>query len=268
MSQLERYADFPSRFVLPRHVDVWLPAGYAAAPERRYPVVYMHDGQNLCDPEEANFGVAWAADRALARLAAAGEAPPAILVGLWSTPRRYPEYRPARPFDVLSAAARDRLLAPMGDDLLSDAYLRFIVEEVKPWVDAGYRTQPGRAATSIMGSSMGGLISLYALCEYPGVFGGAGCVSSHWPAVEGVILPYLRDRLPDPATHRLYFDYGTHTLDALYAPGQAAVDAIMRERGYTEGVNWLTRRFPGAAHFEKDWAERVAVPLRFLLSGA
>jgi predicted alpha/beta superfamily hydrolase len=268
MSQLERYADFPSRFVLPRHVDVWLPAGYAAAPERRYPVVYMHDGQNLCDPEEANFGVAWAADRALARLAAAGEAPPAILVGLWSTPRRYAEYRPAQPFDVLSAAARDRLLAPMGGDLLSDAYLRFIVEEVKPWVDAGYRTQPGRAATSIMGSSMGGLISLYALCEYPGVFGGAGCVSSHWPAVEGVILPYLRDRLPDPATHRLYFDYGTHTLDALYAPGQAAVDAVMGERGYMEGVNWLTRRFPGAAHFEKDWAERVAVPLRFLLSGA
>lgn len=267
MAILTRHADFPSRHVLPRHVDVWLPDDYESQPGRRHPVIYLHDGQNLCDPDEANFGVSWAADAALAKLVAAGEIPPTILVGLWSSPGRWADYRPARPFEGLSPLARQRLGAAPGD-LSSDAYLAFIVEEVKPLIDATYRTLPDRDHTAVMGSSMGGLISLYAVCEYPDVFGGAGCVSSHWPAVEGVIIPYLRERLPDPATHRLYFDYGTTTLDALYAPGQAAVDAVMAERGYTEGVNWLTRRFPGAAHFESDWADRVHIPLRFLLSGA
>ena len=92
-----------------------------------------------------------------------------------------------------------------------------------------YRTRPGRADTFVMGSSMGGLISLYAICEYPDVFGGAGCVSTHWPAVEGVIVPYLRDRLPDPTTHRLYFDYGTATIDTLYLPIQTQ-EMCIRDR--------------------------------------
>jgi pimeloyl-ACP methyl ester carboxylesterase len=112
---------------------------------------------------------------------------------------------------------------------------------------------------------MGGLISLYAICEYPEVFGGAGCVSTHWPAVEGVIAPYLVENLPDPATHRLYFDYGTDTLDALYQPTQFLVDEVVAGAGYTRDVNWVTRKFPGAAHDERSWAQRVSIPLRFLL---
>lgn len=267
MRKLIRHADFPSRYVVSRHVDVWLPGDYDAAPDRRYPVIYMHDGQNLCDPNDANFGVPWAVDDALDRLVTAGAAPPAILVGLWSVPMRYADYRPARPFEVLTPQTRRRLSAGP-EHLSSDGYLAFIVEEVKPMIDASYRSLPDRAHTFVMGASMGGLISLYAICEYPEVFGGAGCVSSHWPAVEGVINPYLRERLPDPATHRIYYDYGTHTLDALYAPVQAEVDAIMRERGYTDGENWQTQRFEGAAHFEKDWAERVHIPLQFLLQSA
>ncbi len=268
MTEPIRHADFPSRFVRPRHVEVWLPPGYVSDSGRRYPVIYMHDGQNLFNPADANFGVTWAVAEAITRLASAGEVSPAIVVGLWSTPLRYAEYRPQRPFDHLSRMTRERLLAPMGGALLSDNYLSFIVNEVKPVIDTTYRTLPDRLHTSVMGSSMGGLISLYASCEYPDIFGGAGCVSSHWPSVEGVIVPYLEDHVPDPATHRIYFDYGTHTLDTLYAPGQAVVDEVMREMGYIEGVNWLTRRFPGAAHFERDWAARVEDPLRFLLADA
>lgn len=264
---LTRHADFPSRHVPARHVDVWLPDDYEAQPDRRHPVLYMHDGQNLCDPDEANYGVSWGVDRALERLAAEGAVPPTILVGLWSSPGRWGDYRPARPFEVLSDMTRRRLGAAPGD-LASDAYLSFLVDEVKPMIDATYRSRPDRANTAVMGSSMGGLISLYAICEYPKVFGGAGCVSTHWPAVEGVIIPYLRDRLPDPATHRLYFDYGTTTLDVLYAPGQAVVDEVVAERGYTDGVNRQTLCFPGAAHFEQDWADRVHIPLSFLLPDA
>ncbi len=116
-----------------------------------------------------------------------------------------------------------------------------------------------------MGSSMGGLISLYALCEYPAVFGGAGCLSTHWPAVAGVILPYLQEALPQPGGHKLYFDYGTATLDALYEPYQQEVDGVLRGKVYT-AVSWQTHRFDGAEHNEAAWQARLDIPLTFLLN--
>ena len=262
---LIRHDNFPSRHVEPRHVDVWLPPGYDAGAARRYPVLYMHDGQNCFDPADAAFGVAWEVQHALGRLLATGEARPAIIIGVWNRHiLRYPEYRPAKPFLRLSEQARIQVTASLGGMPISDAYLSFLVEELKPFLDATYRTLPERANTAIMGSSMGGLISLYAICEHPDVFGSAACVSTHWPAVEGVIVPYLRDRLPDPATHRLYFDHGTATLDALYTPLQAQIDPLLETAGYRRGDNWQTLIFPGAGHFEADWQARAHIPLRFL----
>lgn len=264
---MDRFENFPSRFVVPHHVDVWLPPGYADEPRRHYPVLYMHDGQNCFDAGDSSFGVAWEVQNAMEQLLAASEAQPAIITGIWNAgSRRHIEYRPARPFLVLSGDARHKVTAGLGGAPASDAYLTFITSELKPFIDSRYRTRPGRADTLIMGSSMGGLISLYALCEYPEVFGAAACLSTHWPAVEGVMLPYLREHLADPATHRLYFDSGTHTLDALYRPLQAEVDKVMHDTGYTPGVNWITREFPGACHFEADWQKRVHIPLRFLLA--
>ena len=265
-SHMIRLEYFPSRHVAPRHVDIWLPPGYESEPDRRYPVLYMHDGQNCFTDEDAGFGVAWQVQSVLTQLIATAEAGPAIIAGIWSVDAwRLLDYRPARPFGYLSAGARARVLAGMGGPPRADGYLAFIVDELKPLIDARFRTRPDRAHTVTMGSSMGGLISLYALCEYPDVFGGAACVSTHWPAVEGVITPYLRDRLPDPATHRLYFDQGTHTIDNLYRPTQSLVDEAMIAAGYTAGINWLSRDYPGAGHCEADWHERVHIPLRFLL---
>lgn len=264
---MERIENFSSRYVEARHIDVWLPPGYHSEPDRRYRVLYMHDGQNCFDPEDCAFGVAWDVQIALERLIAAGEAEPAIIVGIWNAGmRRYLEYRPARPFLHLSEREQQLVAAGLGGMPESDAYLAFIVDELKPHIDTRYRTLPDREHTAIMGSSMGGLISLYALCEYPDVFGAAGCVSTHWPVVEGVIVPYLREYLPAAATHRIYFDFGTETLDALYRPTQMLVDAIMPAAGYERGVNWVTHEFPGAGHFEADWARRVHIPLKFLLT--
>jgi predicted alpha/beta superfamily hydrolase len=164
--------------------------------------------------------------------------------------------------DEVRAAYVERYGVP-----LSDEYLRFIVTEVKPMIDGRYRTLRDRAHTFIMGSSMGGLISLYALCEYPEVFGGAGCLSTHWPAGDGAMIAYLRAAVPEPAAHRLYFDHGTQTLDATYEEFQRRVDEVVRARGYGEGTNWITRRFPGHEHSERAWRERVHIPLEFLLRG-
>ena len=264
---LNRHADFASRFVEPRHVDVWLPPGCAAEEGRRFPVIYMHDGQNLFDPTLAYTGVDWGLDEVIVHLAGGGKIAEVIVVGIWNTPRRKQEYMPQKPAEGPEGhRVRAQLAEEYGGEPLSDRYLRFLVEEVKPFVDAMYRTLPERESTFIMGSSMGGLISLYALCEYPEVFAAAGCLSTHWPAGEGVMVEYLRRALPRPGKHRVYFDHGTETLDATYEAYQRRVDKLMRAARYREGVDWITRKFPGAEHTERAWQERVHIPLQFLLT--
>jgi predicted NAD-dependent protein-ADP-ribosyltransferase YbiA (DUF1768 family) len=116
-----------------------------------------------------------------------------------------------------------------------------------------------------MGSSAGALISLYAISEYPQVFGGAGSVSGHYPLGEGMLVDAFRCKLPDPRCHKLYFDFGTETLDKSYEPYQWQLDAAVAARGYTRGCNWLTCRFAGAEHSERAWRARVDIPLEFFL---
>jgi len=255
-----------SAFVGPRHVDVWLPPGYADRPGQRYPVLYMHDGQNLFDGSRSYSGVDWGVAGAMVRVARERDFPGAIVVGMWNRPRRWAEYMPARPLYAPGAAElRAHLEQEMGGPVESDAYLRFVVDELKPLIDATYRTLPGREHTVVMGSSMGGLISLYALTEHPDVFGGAGCLSTHWPAGGDPLVDALGAALPPPGDHRIYFDFGTAGLDAGYEPFQRRMDDHMRAAGYREGEDWQTLRFPGADHNEAAWRARLHLPLAFLL---
>lgn len=260
-----RYPSMHSTHVAPRNVDVWLPPGYGKDPARRHPVLYMHDGQNLFDPATSYGNVDWAVDEAMTDLIARGAVREAIVVGIWNTPARREEYMPQR-----AVRGNVHFNVPGADDLkpediVSDRYLAFLVEELKPFIDATYSTLPGRTDTFVMGSSMGGLVSQYAMSRYPDVFGGAGCVSTHWPAGNGIALDDFAAHLPDPATHRYWFDYGTRTLDADYEPYQQRADEILRKAGYVEGQNWITRKFEGAEHSEKAWRVRVHQPLEFLL---
>lgn len=264
-ARIVTHAALPSRFVAPRRVDVWLPPGYDANATERYPVVYMHDGQNLFDPALSYIGVPWSADVAMTRLMAAGRSRGAIIVGVWNTAARFAEYLPQK---AVPAAQYTEFVAQFNlspAPPLGDAYLQYLVTELKPFIDRTYRTRPEREHTSTMGSSMGAFISAYALCEYPEVFGGAGCVSIHWPLGDGVVIDWFARHLPKPGAHRIYFDFGTETLDATYEPYQRRVDAVMRAAGYREGVDWLTCKYAGALHSEKSWRERVDVPLAFLL---
>lgn len=112
---------------------------------------------------------------------------------------------------------------------------------------------------------MGGLISAYAICEYPDVFGGAACLSTHWIPLEGVFTEYLKTNLPDPAHHKIYFDHGTEGLDAGYEVYQKVVDKYMDKKGYQAGQNWLTKKFVEHDHREADWHSRLHLPLSFLL---
>jgi predicted alpha/beta superfamily hydrolase len=263
--ELLRYENFPSRFITPRHVDIWLPPGYKSS-HARYRVLYIHDGQNLFDPSTAFGGVDWGMDEAIVRMMEAGEIPGLIVVGIWNCgEKRWREYMPQKAAESASALM-EAFIKVAGGEPWSDNYLRFIVEEVKPFVDSNFRTLTGQADTFVMGSSMGGLISLYALEQYPQVFGGAGCMSTHWPAGKARLVDYLGKHLPAPGQYKLYFDFGTTTLDAQYERYQVRMDAHLRAAGYRSGVDWMTHKFEGAAHNEASWRERVHIPLKFLLS--
>jgi len=265
--QVEHLAPLDSKFVDRRSVDVWLPPSYfeAGAKSKRYPVIYVHDGQNAFDPASSFIGVDWAIDETMTRLIGEKKVPEAIVVAVWNTPKRLSEYMPQRAIERTTEAELDAMFKTARQKPLGDAYLKYLVTELKPAIDARYRTLPDRAHTSIMGSSMGGLISLYAICEYPEVFGGAACLSSAWTVAGGVTARDLEKALPDPKTHGIYFDFGTETTDGKYEPLQQQVDAQMKAAGYTEGANWMTKSFPGEPHSERAWRKRVDIPLQFLL---
>jgi predicted alpha/beta superfamily hydrolase len=266
IGKLEHHIDFASEYVSPRNVDVWLPPHYEEQDVHRFPVVYMHDGQNLFDPQTSYIGVDWEVTEALERLVAQRKVPGAMIVGIRNSPQRLQEYLPQKPIEA-SKLAKSRIQASYSGPALSDHYLRFMVHELKPFVDARYRTLPDGEHTFVMGSSLGGLISLYVVCEYPHLFGGAACLSTHWPAIRQGMIRYLKRALPRPGRHKIYFDYGIEGQEASYATYQQQVDRVMRSAGYEEGKDWMTRVFPGAEHSERAWRERVHIPLEFLLGG-
>lgn len=277
--KIQRYEAFPSKHVDPRTVDVWLPEGYS--PKKKYAVLYMHDGQMLFDSTTTWNKQEWGVDETLSRLVRMGKVQEVIVVGIWNNGnKRHSEYFPQKPFETLPEAARAEILQAKRSEsqpfftgtVQSDAYLRFLVTELKPFIDKTFATRKDRKHTFVAGSSMGGLISMYAISEYPHIFGGAACISTHWPGIfktEGNPIPdaffaYMRQNLPNPKTHKLYFDFGTATLDALYPPFQAKADLVLQEKGFT-AKTWITRKFEGEDHSERAWRKRFEIPMQFLL---
>lgn len=256
-----------------REISVWLPPHFDL--RRRYAVLYMHDGQMLFDPSRTWNRKAWEVDRVAAHLQMTGKLRDFLIVGIPNdAPRRHAEFFPQAALAFLQPDdLRARFVTQaLGGRAAADDYLRFLVEVVKPAVDAHYPTLPGRESTFIMGSSMGGLISLYALCEYPHVFGGAAALSTHWIGsferngeIPSALRSYLRRKLPAAHHARIYMDRGTVGLDALYDVPQQQVDMLMTEMGFTPR-NFTSKVFAGADHDENSWKARVAVPLEFLLS--
>jgi enterochelin esterase-like enzyme len=277
--KLELYKDFPSQYVKPRDIAVWLPENYSQ--KKKFSVLYMHDGQMLFDAEQTWNKQEWGVDETISKLIKQEEIQNVIVVGIYnSVETRHHEYFPQKPFESLHKKEKEIVTEALIQngrinetfEPFSDLYLKYLVEEVKPFIDKTYSIRKDQSTTFIAGSSMGGLISLYAVCEYPEVFGGAACLSTHWPGIfstENNPIPeafytYLKAKLPPPQTHKIYFDYGTATLDALYEPLQKKVDEIMVSKNFSS-TQWLTLKFEGEEHSENAWKKRLSIPLLFLL---
>ncbi len=268
---LQHYPNCKLEGLLPRDVWVWTPPQYQQHTSAHYPVIYMHDGQNLFDPHKSYTHITWGVAEAITKLSIWGFIRPAIVVGIDNTPNRYGDYLPTEPFKTPEGKA---LLASQKEEIeqlqknfsfVADSYLKLIVEVIKPMIDRDFRTSNKLKDTIVMGSSNGGLISIYALIRYPQIFGGAGCLSTNWPPLGDSLVPYLQAELPPAGHHKVYFDHGTQGPDASYVPFQKAVDEVMRQKGYTPGEDWITHIAPGAPHNEKAWRDRIHLPLRFFL---
>jgi predicted alpha/beta superfamily hydrolase len=274
---LNKYLNFNSNFVDPRNVDIWLPPSYERSPNKRYPVLYMHDGQVIFQRGRGFSGEEWAVDETMTRLIKEGKIKEAIVVGIWNTGKRFREYQPNKPFEKLNEKykpLRKSIDSEYHGGPMADAYLQFIVKELKPFVDKHYRTLTNKENTYMMGSSMGGLITIYAIAQYPEVFGDVACLSTHFPVslqqnnpmIPTLIINYLKTKLTKSNHNRIYFDYGDQTLDAWYAPYQKQMDEVMKLNGFEAGKNWKTQFFPGEEHSEVAWRKRLEIPLQFLFA--
>jgi predicted alpha/beta superfamily hydrolase len=223
-----------------RTVLLYLPSSYDEG-QKRYPVVYMQDGQNLFDPATAFGGRTWQAGEAMTLLAAAGIE--AIVVAPYHMgAQRIEEYNP------FAHWRRGR----------GAAYVEFMAETLKPIVDHDFRTVPKAAGTLIGGSSMGGLISLYAYCVRPDVFGGAMVMSPSLWVANGAVYGVVREQLVPGG--RLYVDNGTRESSA------QPLAALAGEKGYIDGADLLYVQGKGDRHTEPAWARRLPRALRFLLA--
>ena len=238
-----------------RDVVVWLPPGCDGR-KRRHPVIYFQDGQNIFDPLTAFLGNAWHAGRTAAELIRAGEIEPPIMVGIYNTGfARMNEYAPTR--GEFSGWAGEKCRSRG----LARRYAKFVTEEVKPFIDARYPTLPGREHTAVVGSSMGGLVSLYVALWHPRVFGAAGLLSPSVWWDDGAPARFVRARKKKPPV-RLWLDTGTAE------PGWEKARAfreVLVERGWREGRDLSYCEDEGAAHNEAAWAARTGPLLRWLL---
>lgn len=253
--RFERHAAFVSSFLGPsRDVLVYLPPGYDADESRRYPVLYLHDGQNLFDPETSFIrGQDWRFHRTAETLFASGAVEPLIVVGVYNTgASRIDEYAPTQ-------VSHSRVGGQ------ADLYGRLLVEELKPFVDSRYRTRPGAADTGLGGSSLGGLVSLHLGLRYPEVFSRLAVVSPAAWWDERFIVRSVKSLAEKPPL-RIWLDMGTHEGRQAVRAAVALRDALV-SRGWVLDSDLKYFEARGGQHTEADWARRVDPILRYLFPG-
>lgn len=224
-----------------RDIIIWLPPSYQRSPRKHYPVLYMHDGQNLFDPSTAFGGHDWRLDEVADSLIKLGKIEEIIIVGIYNSPDRLPEY---------------------SDSDLGNAYLHFVADVLKPFIDSTYRTKPQKEHTGVMGSSLGGLSSLFFAWRRPDVFGMAGCVSPSFWYDDEKTLKEVRAYAGAKKHLRLYLDCGGREKELI--SGYKRMVEILKTKGYVKGRDLEYTLDSKGNHNEQAWAKRVWKPLVFM----
>lgn len=241
--RLVRIENFPSQFITARNIDVWLPDHYAI--NKKYRVVYMQDGQNLFTSAHLVENEVWNLDITLDSLYSTMAIEDCIVVGIWNNPEFYrSEYFPEKIFERMSTKKRKSMLSDeLHYPLLSDDYLRFVVFELKPYIDRNFPVLSSRENTNIAGSRDGGLMSLYAVCEYPEIFHSASCLSleSFDESILKALLSYLRKKIPDSKSHKIYFDFLLKEDKPMTSALLRKLDALFKKKNYTS-ENYINKQ--------------------------
>lgn len=231
-----------------RDLIVWLPPGYETDKHARYPVVYMHDGQNVVDPATSSFGVDWQIDETADALIKKQSIPPLIVVGIYNTPDRFKEYTPGE---------------------TGSAYVSFVVKTVKPLIDSTYRTKRDRKNTIVGGSSAGGIISFMIVWEHPETFSKAICMSPAFKSPGSLRMNFDYVKVVAGSKKRenvfFYIDNGGVGLESQLQPGIDEMIRALKEKGYKEQKDFVYIVDPNARHFEADWAKRFPNALMLAL---
>ncbi|MBZ0180719.1 MAG: hypothetical protein K8F36_15650 [Melioribacteraceae bacterium] len=238
---VEYHKDFTMEGLRPRDIIVWLPPGYFDKSARRYPVLYMHDGQNIVDPNTSSFGIDWQIDETADSLIRSQEIEPFILIGINNTADRFFDYSPGEK---------------------GKAYMKLIIEKIKPFIDSNYKTLHGRENTAVGGSSMGGLISFMIAWEHPEVFSKAICMS---PAFKFNQVDYVKEVKSYNGEKKdivLYIDNGGVGLEETLQPGIDEMLEALQGKGYEEGKDYIWIKDNEAEHNEPAWAKRMSYPLK------
>jgi predicted alpha/beta superfamily hydrolase len=229
--------------LLPRDIIVWLPPGYHDKANLHYPVLYMHDGQNVFDPATSPFGIDWQVDEAADSLIRNDIIDRIIIVGIYNTPDRSTEY--------------DNTL--QGQD-----YMKFVVDKVKPLVDKTYRTKPEREFTAVGGSSMGGLISFMLVWEHNQVFSKAICMSPAFKYKDNEYISAVEIYSGPKKTLTLYIDNGGVGLEEQLQPGVDEMIKVLKQKDYIEDNDFVFYLDKDGVHNEGAWAKRIPNALKFL----
>lgn len=236
------YTDFNSEFVLSRDIFVWLPPNYDITNNIKYPVLYMHDGQNLIDPATSTFGVDWQIDEIADSLIRNKIINPFIFVGINNTVQRVMEY---------------------SSNEVGSAYMKFIVEELKPFIDSHYNTNPKREKTFNAGASMGGLISFIILWEYSDIFGGAGCFSPAFKIDRFDYIENTKTSMPDNSNIKLFVYNGGVGIERELQPGVDEMISLLLDKGLKLEKNITYIIDQNAVHSESAWSKQLPAMLKF-----
>lgn len=222
--------------VAPRDIVVWLPPGYDTDSDQRYPVLYMHDGQNIFNANTASFGTEWRIDETADSLIRSGVVQPLIIVGIYNTQHRTLEY---------------------ADTKLGKKYRRFVIQKLKPYIDKHYRTLPDRDHTAVGGSSMGGLVSFMLVWENDNVFSKAICMSPAFKIGELDYVTTVQNYKGPKKNIQIYIDNGGIELETQLQPGIDKMLTALKQKGYRQNIEYFWVKDKNARHFESDWGKRM-----------